>query len=128
MKTREHGNSKKSCRTTEVYFVHEIGMGAIKIGITGRGVDDRIQRMVTNTPHILTLLAVIEGDRKFETELHFRFASARIRGEWFRPVPELLAYIEEVKRLPVRDIRGEMADLVSSLIPSTIKVSSHENA
>lgn len=32
-----------------------------------------------------------------EREMHQRFANARIRGEWFRPVPELLAYIAEIK-------------------------------
>lgn len=29
--------------------------------------------------------------------LHRRFGSARIRGEWFNPTPELLAYIGSVK-------------------------------
>jgi len=103
---------------TEVYFIQESGMGAIKIGITGRKAHSRLLNMVSSTPHSLTLLAAIDGDRKLESSLHSRFASACIRGEWFRPVPELLAYIEEAKRQPRVDLAYEAAKMVSALIPS----------
>ena len=35
--------------------------------------------------------------REVESAIHHRFRHARVRGEWFRPVPELLSYIDEVK-------------------------------
>ena len=59
----------------------------------------RVREMTVATPHSLVVLATINGDHGIETILHKRFAHARIRrrGEWFRPVPELLAYIAEIK-------------------------------
>jgi len=89
LKLRKIGQSK-------VYFIQESGSMAIKIG-TAKDVDGRVRDMSVSTPHLLTVLAVIDGDRDVERVLHRRFAHARIRGEWFHPVPELLAYISEVK-------------------------------
>lgn len=79
-----------------VYFVQESGMMAIKIGVA-KDVDGRVREMAVGTPHLLVVLAVVNGDRRVEQSLHARFARARIRGEWFRPVPELLAYIEQIR-------------------------------
>ena len=79
-----------------VYFVQESGVGAIKIG-TARNVGARVSNMAVGTPHLLTVLVVISGNREVERSLHSRFRHARIRGEWFRPVPELLAYIASLK-------------------------------
>ena len=80
-----------------VYFVQESGIGAIKIG-TAKGVSARVRDMAVSTPHLLSVLAVIEGNRNAEQALHHRFRHARIRGEWFRPVPELLEYIASIKK------------------------------
>ena len=80
----------------KVYFIQESGMGAIKIG-TAKDVDARVCELATSTPHLLVVLAVMDGDRGVEYALHQRFDDARIRGEWFRPVPVLLAYIEQIK-------------------------------
>lgn len=79
-----------------VYFVQESGMGAIKIGFT-QDVGARVKDLAAATPHKLTTLVTIEGDHQVERAIHRRFSHARIRGEWFRPVPELLAYIAEIK-------------------------------
>jgi hypothetical protein len=79
-----------------VYFVQESGAGAIKIGTT-KNVSTRVREMAVGTPHLLAVLAVIEGNRNTEQALHRRFRHARIRGEWFRPVPELLDYIASIK-------------------------------
>jgi hypothetical protein len=81
---------------SRVYFIQESGAGYIKIGTT-KNVDARVRDGTTFTPHTLSVLALISGDHRIETTLHKRFAHARIRGEWFRPVPELLAYIAEIK-------------------------------
>jgi hypothetical protein len=35
-----------------------------------------------------------------EAELHQRFRHLHVRGEWFRPGPDLLAFIGQVKRGP----------------------------
>lgn len=79
-----------------VYFVQESGTNAIKIGTT-RNVKQRISELMLNVPYLLSVLTVIEGNHEVEHALHARFAKHRIRGEWFRPVPELLTYIEEAK-------------------------------
>jgi hypothetical protein len=84
---------------SRVYFVQESGMGAIKIGTT-KNVNTRVSDMAVGTPHLLAVLALIDGNHEVEHALHQRFAHARIRGEWFRPVPELLEYIAKVKAAP----------------------------
>lgn len=81
-----------------VYFVQESGMGAIKIG-TAKNVHKRVIGMAVSTPHLLVVLAITYGSYDVERKIHDRFASARIRGEWFHPVPELLEYIAEIKNL-----------------------------
>jgi len=45
-------------------------------------------------PEELILLAVIDGGREVEEELHARFADYRIRGEWFERCDELMDFIE----------------------------------
>lgn len=78
-----------------VYFI-QCG-DHIKIGVTG-SVQKRLKALATAHHQELTLLAVIEnapGDLEFS--LHNRFAALRVKGEWFRAEPELLAYIEEIK-------------------------------
>lgn len=63
----------------------------------GRGADpwERLKNMQTATPQKLALLALIEGGAEVEQTLHARFASSRVRGEWFRLTPELEALIRE---------------------------------
>ena len=80
----------------KVYFIQSADDGSIKIG-TSKDVPGRIRSIVWETKRQLTLLAMMSGDRDIEQSLHRRFAHARIRGEWFRPVPELLAYISEIR-------------------------------
>ena len=40
-------------------------------------------------------MILADKPEKLEAELHQRFNALRIRGEWFRPEPELLSFIEE---------------------------------
>lgn len=78
-----------------IYFVVESGSGAIKIGVT-TNVKKRVISLQRDTPHTVKLLATMRGNFQVESLLHRLFAYARIRGEWFRPVPELLEYIESL--------------------------------
>jgi hypothetical protein len=79
-----------------IYFIREEATQFIKIGYTG-DVDDRLATLQTGCPGSLVLLLQIEGSKPEETAWHERFADARARGEWFRPVPELLLAIMEAK-------------------------------
>lgn len=81
-------------RDGEVYFV-QAATGQIKIGHSGYALS-RLECLQTGSPVRLRLLAVTPGSMVLEHELHRRFASARLHGEWFRPVPELLTFIKEI--------------------------------
>lgn len=87
----------------EVYFLQESGMGAIKIGIT-RNLTRRVRNMTSNTPHKIEILGSIRADGYFEVQVLHRFAYARISGEWFHPVEELLKYIEELTHFDLADL------------------------
>ena len=82
--------------SARVYFIQETETGAIKIGTT-KELQKRLQGLRSSNPNELKLIATISGDSRVERALHHRFDRAHIRGEWFRPVPELLAYISEIK-------------------------------
>ena len=80
-----------------IYFVKHPVCGYIKIGSS----DDFATRYVTlETQYgMLDVLGVMPGSLTDEYRLHRKFRAANIRGvlsgiEWFRPVPELLAYIK----------------------------------
>lgn len=78
-----------------IYFVSD--GDRIKIGRTVNVVS-RLRGMQTSTANPLTVLATFLTADSVESALHGRFKAARIRGEWYRPVPELLDFIERVKR------------------------------
>lgn len=81
--------------STSVYFIQAVGGGPIKIGYAAN-VATRLNALANSSPVVLRVIAVIDGGgRAEEAELHRRFAAARLHGEWFRPVPELLAYVAE---------------------------------
>lgn len=78
-----------------VYFAQAIGGGPIKIGVAA-DVKGRLSSLQTGSPVTLHIKAVIRhAGRAVESELHDRFGHLRSHGEWFKPAPELLAFIEE---------------------------------
>ena len=83
-----------------LYFVKAEGVGHIKIGFV-EGVDatKRLCELQVGSPVRLTLLGTQPGDRAAEMDLHRRFASACVHGEWFQPVEELLDLIGNVEGL-----------------------------
>lgn len=86
----------KKPRPCVVYFVQGETIPLIKIGIA-KNFGLRFSSLQTGSPDTLRILAVIPGSREKEIELHKRFSRLRVRGEWFRPEPELLNYIESIK-------------------------------
>lgn len=76
-----------------IYFVQGEDGGPIKIGWA---VDPmrRLQSIQTNSPVPLRNVALIKGTtRTRERKIHEQFAECRIRGEWFEPTFELIAFI-----------------------------------
>lgn len=78
--------------STWVYFIQDSHSGAIKIGKANRP-EKRLKALQTGAPYPLSLLGVITADESTESTLHERFGHLLIRGEWFRPEPELLAFV-----------------------------------
>lgn len=97
------------------FFTEQTGEDApIKIGFTERDAATRLGDIVTMSPRPLKVAAHAPGTLGHERALHARFAAARLHGEWFSAVPELVDLVEHVVRageLPedVVPIEGIMA-------------------
>ena len=93
----------------EVYFVRAEGLGLIKIGYA-RDALERLRTIGVRCPVEVNLLASmwVKDAKATEAELHRRFKADRVRGEWFRETPDLLAAIEEVRIAPVDNTRDLM--------------------
>lgn len=78
------------------YFIQAVDGGPIKIGRSRDGGQAlRLTSLQIGNPSWLMITHTLEGDH--EKELHDRFASARLVGEWFAPVQEL---VELARALP----------------------------
>jgi hypothetical protein len=76
-----------------IYFIQMGGNeGPIKIGISVN-VAARLSGLQTASPEVLNLLGEFPGGEEAERIMHAWFDHLRIRGEWFRPGKELLAFI-----------------------------------
>jgi len=73
----------------EVYFVR-FG-DRIKIGFS-----TNVKTRMKAVPHD-AILATMPGTPAVESRMHKRFAHLRITGEWFRPGPDLMAFIDSLK-------------------------------
>lgn len=79
-----------------VYFVQAVATeGLIKIGLTSRPPNKRLQDLMAHSPVPLVPLGLMPGGRDKEAAIHCRFLSLHSHAEWFRPDPELLRYIDE---------------------------------
>lgn len=79
------------------YVIQEEGEnGFIKIG-TANDPEARVLEFQTGNPRKLTILAMWSSTVCPERALQLFFQSARLRGEWFSPTPELLAFIEGMR-------------------------------
>jgi hypothetical protein len=79
-------------------FVYLIGHAdAVKIGwsrnhpVTG----GRLSGLQVGTHESLELLGLLVGPYSLESQLHDRFSTHNIRGEWFMRCEEILTYFEE---------------------------------
>jgi len=79
-----------------VYFIRSEKNHEIKIGFTAGKVEKRLSSLQTAHPYKLQLLATMPGTMEYEKSLHERFASIRLEGEWFKPHPDLLAFISVI--------------------------------
>jgi len=82
--------------TAKVYLIRQGESGPIKIG-TSTDVESRLASLQTANPEPLHLLRTFDGDERIERAIHGRFAHLRLRGEWFKPGAELLAFAAEAR-------------------------------
>ena len=77
-----------------VYFIEAATLKLIKIGCATKP-HSRLSMLQVGSPDQLRLIGVIaSGDVELlEQHIHHMHKEARVRGEWFRPVPALIEYI-----------------------------------
>jgi Meiotically up-regulated gene 113 len=67
-----------------VYLARSGADGAVKIGLTSiAAARGRFVKLQVDNAHPIKLVRFLDGGRKLEAELHTRFASLRLNGEWF---------------------------------------------
>lgn len=81
-----------------VYFIQQGEDGPIKIGFS-KNPEARLKQLQPSTPAPLRILRTIQGGRSREQSIHGRFQNDRLKGEWFRPTPELLEYIATAREI-----------------------------
>jgi hypothetical protein len=78
-----------------VYVVQAVTLGLVKIG-KANWPESRIEGIRTGCPDEMRVLGFLHDlTGKLESSLHARFAEHRVRGEWFSPAPELMAWVSE---------------------------------
>ncbi|MDQ3879574.1 MAG: GIY-YIG nuclease family protein [Chloroflexota bacterium] len=77
-----------------IYAIQRGSDGPIKLGLAGDP-NKRLESLQTANDVELVLMAAWDGTASDERALHARFADAHIRGEWFAPLPDLCAFVDE---------------------------------
>lgn len=76
-----------------IYFIQAVDGGPIKVGRT-EWMTRRLESLQVGNPKQLVVLGVeplpLDELLARERELHQQFDYARVRGEWFEPVPDLV--------------------------------------
>jgi len=81
-----------------IYFLQEEFGRFIKIGFNnGNDLDNRLRTLQVGCPGLHKLLLVIPGTQQEEWAWQLQFQKDKLRGEWFRPVPDLLQAIETAR-------------------------------
>lgn len=92
----------RSRKPGRVYLIECPQARALKIGHTYRTAEQRrVELTATGTPGELAVVSDVLGSIRDEKAMHRRFDTFRIRGEWFRDVPEIRArfhYIASMQR------------------------------
>lgn len=83
-------------KSGHVYFIQAGKGGPIKIGYSGNNPIYRLNAIQTGNHESLRLLAYFDAPLAMEGSLHEKFSELRLRGEWFRPDPRLIGFIEGV--------------------------------
>ncbi|MDE2104067.1 MAG: GIY-YIG nuclease family protein [Patescibacteria group bacterium] len=77
-----------------IYFAQSPSTSLIKIG-TSKQLSARLASLAASHGEPLVILGVATGSFPDERELHNKFVDIRVSGEWFYPLPHLLAFINQ---------------------------------
>jgi hypothetical protein len=86
-----------------VYFVQDPRDGAIRIGLARRKrLQKQLELLQLGNPGELELLGVIPARNAsaLMRELRAAFSDGKIRGEWYKPLPDLRGYIRSRAIMP----------------------------
>jgi hypothetical protein len=81
-----------------LYFIQAGDGGPIKIGFSSRPGERLAELQIGNAAELRMLGAFDvsnQGIEAMEAGWHYVFWAARVRGEWFKPIPKLLRAIED---------------------------------
>ena len=95
--SKQHGEMIK-----HIYFILDEINNAVKIGITGRNIQERKTEIERHNPGSIKILGTIKiGQRAkiYENKIHEVFKKYLIRGEWYRYEEELRKSIEKLLEL-----------------------------
>jgi T5orf172 domain len=76
-----------------IYFVKHVSEPLVKIGTT-TCLTMRLVQLARDVGKSPTVLGICAGSYADEVAIHQRFSHLREVGEWFRPDPELLAFVK----------------------------------
>ena len=96
LKGHKNGNNGNGV----IYFIRllaPVDEQPIKIGFTSKD-EARFHQVRTSSPWPLELITSVPAHQNTELAIHELCSSARMQGEWFRPVPVVLAAIEAAKK------------------------------
>lgn len=86
---------RRTAGADQIYFIQSGPGGPIKIGWT-KNVRRRLRALQTSSAARLEILAVCDGDKRLEAELHRRLAAYRQEGEWFIDCAEVRALMSRL--------------------------------
>jgi hypothetical protein len=86
-------NAHRRIRGVHAYIYFLQSDDAVKIG-TSTNITMRLGVLRCATPYGAQLIGAMPGGRALEADLHERFSSYRLCGEWFSLVPPLTNFIE----------------------------------
>ena len=88
-----------------IYFIKSES-GHVKIGYTKQRAAWRLKELQCACPYKLSVLKVIDGNRRMEQDIHERFKHLHVLGEWFLLAPEIQKSIDDLQNLTELPIVG----------------------
>lgn len=80
-----------------IYFlIEDIENGFVKVGHS-ENPPERIGQLQQGNPRKLQLIATIDASDTLEYQIKAEFRKFHIRGEWYRPDPEVFEYIRNIQ-------------------------------